>query len=198
MVARGAFFFAVAVAAFAGPAAAEPAPRPAGVGVAARFDAAGARPDVAPWSLPDDWFGRPPSRRPLRTWQRRKSPTVAMVSSFLVPGLGQLYNEREFWALVAVGVEFYFVSSMVAEQRETNRLRAEVNADPTNDRLRALFELHRDNRIESTWLLGLSILLSGIQSFVDAHLFDFDDSPLPIEVVPLKEAGGAAGLRVRF
>ncbi len=121
-----------------------------------------------------------------------------MLASFAVPGLGQLYNEREFWAVVAAGVEFYFIAEMIAEQRETNRLRAAVNATPDDDRLRALFELHRDNRIQATWLLGLAALLSGLQSFVDAHLFDFDETPLPIQVGPLRHDGAAAGLRLRF
>jgi hypothetical protein len=192
VVGRGAFFFAVAVVI-----GVAPAPASTHVGVRAP-QASLARPDVAPGLLPDDWFGRPPSPWPRRAWQQRKSPLVAMMSSFVVPGLGQLYNEREFWAVVAAGVEFYFVGTIVTEQRETNRLRAQVNADPENDRLRALFELHRDNRTQATWLLGLSILLSGLQSFVDAHLFDFDESPLPIEVGSLRRDGAAAGLRLRF
>lgn len=199
MVGRGVFFCAVAVAAAAAPLAAEPpATAPTAIGIAARFETAGGRPDVAPWLVPDEWFGRPASPRPLRAWQQKKSPMTAMVSSFLVPGLGQLYNEREFWALVAAGVEFYFIGSIVSESREMDRVQRQLDADPMNDRLRAVYVLHRDNRIQSSWLLGVSIFLSGLQAFVDAHLFDFDDSPLPLEVGPLPAGGGAAALRLRF
>ncbi|MFQ5600209.1 MAG: hypothetical protein ACE5G2_06605, partial [Candidatus Krumholzibacteriia bacterium] len=60
-----------------------------------------------------------------------------------------------------------------------------------------LFVLHRDNRIQSSWLLGLTILLSGLQSFVDAHLFDFEQrAPLQLEPSWGPIRGGA--LRLHF
>ena len=158
---------------------------------------AGGRPDVAPWLLPEDWFGRPAAKAPLHTWQRQKSPRTALFSSLLVPGLGQLYNEREFWAMVAAGVEFYFIGTIVAEQRQMDRWL--LIANTTNDvRDRVQYLLHRDNRTQATWLLGLSALLSGLQSYVDAHMSDFDDSPLPIRAVVLPDAGAGAALHWRF
>ena len=196
MIGRGAFFFAAAIAIVAG--AAHPA-RATPVGLRAGLSGGAMAPvDVAPALVPEEWFGRPASPFPRRAWQTRKSPFTAMFASFVVPGLGQMYNEREFWALVAAGVEFYFLGQILAEQREINRLRADIDADPEDLRLQALFELHRDNRIQASWLLGLSILVSGLQSFVDAHLADFDETPLPIQVGPLRRDGVAAGLRLRF
>jgi hypothetical protein len=60
-----------------------------------------------------------------------------------------------------------------------------------------LFLLHQDNRVQSTWLLGLTVLLSGLQAFVDAHLFDFDENA-SLQLGPaLGDVPGAA-LRVRF
>ena len=185
MIGRGAFFLAAVVSASA-----------VDAGVAARSDAA--RPDVAPLLVPDDWLGRPASALPVHEWQKRKSPTTAMVASLVLPGLGQLYNEREFWALVAMGIETYLIRTIIVEQRETNRLRAAVNATPDDPYLRALFVIHRDDRIQATWLLGLAMLLSGVQSFVDAHLYDFDDTPLPLQIGPMPNGGAAAGLRLRF
>lgn len=180
----GAFFCALLAAAQVAAAsperAAAPVPGEAGVG------------------LPRHWFGRPAGEAEKRAWQRRKSPRTAFVSSLLVPGLGQLYNEREFWALVAAGVEFYYLGNIVAEQRLTNRYRNAVNADPGDREARVLFELHRDNRIQSTWLYGLAALISGLQSLVDAYLADFDDSPLPLEVGPRPGGGLRAALRLRF
>jgi len=155
------------------------------------------RPDVAPWLLPDDWFGRPPAKTRERAWQQHKSARVAMFSSFLVPGLGQLYNEREFWALVAAGTEFYFIGTMVAEQRQTNYWREVVNA--TGDEFADVqFRLHRDNRTQATWLFALTALLSGLQSYVDAHMSDFDDSPLPLRTTFLQGQGPAAEMRLKF
>jgi hypothetical protein len=58
--------------------------------------------------------------------------------------------------------------------------------------------LHQDQRIQSTWLLGFTILLSGIQAYVDAHLFDFDATPVPVRFAPSIAGGPSAGLHIRF
>jgi hypothetical protein len=153
-------------------------------------------PDVAPSLLPGDWFGRPVPHPVVRDWQKSKSPRLAMFGSFLVPGFGQLYNEREFWALVAAGTEFYFIGTVIAEQRQTNRWRVVANA--TDDPIAEVeFKLHRDNRSEAAWLLALTALLSGVQSYVDANMFDFDETPLP-EATSLNDASPAAAVRLHF
>jgi hypothetical protein len=153
-----------------------------------------------------DWFGRTPVDRVKKPWQERKSGRTAMISSFLFPGLGQLYNEREFWSLVAAGIEFYFISDIIVQQRLTNHFRTLKNEpfdadDPEeaalNEHYTILFVLHRDNRVQSTWLLGLTILLSGLQAYVDAHLFDFEGvGDLKLEATSGGLSGGA--LRLRF
>ena len=153
-----------------------------------------------------DWFGRPPVDRQPRTWQKQKSGRVALFSSLLVPGLGQLYNERAFWSAVAAGVEFYFIGDMVVQQRLANHFRTLMNepidaSDPgqvaQQQEYTVLFLLHRDNRVQSTWLLGLTILLSGLQAYVDAHLFDFDGiGDVRLEPVSGQPLGGA--LRLHF
>jgi hypothetical protein len=109
-----------------------------------------------------------------------------------------VYNERELWAAVAAGVEFYFIGNWIVEQRLTNRYRTIVNADPKDQEARVLFELHRDNRIQSSWLLGVTVILSGLQSYVDACLFDFDDRPLPVRVGATPEGGARAAFELRF
>jgi hypothetical protein len=194
--AAGAFFLALGVA---GAVSAGGIPPPASGAAGARAGPASRPPDAAvraPYSW--DWVGRPAAPGPKRCWQRRKSGRVAMVSSFLVPGLGQMYNEREFWAAVAAGVEFYFIGNWIVEQRLTNRYRATVNANPDDQEARVLFELHRDNRIQSTWLLGVSMLISGLHAFVDASLHDFDDSPLPVQVGALRSGDPGAMFVIRF
>ncbi len=156
------------------------------------------RPGAAPPAVQlgvREWFGRPPAPRDKAAWQRDKNPTVAMLSSFLVPGLGQLYYEREFWAVVAAGVHFYFLGDIIVEARLTNHYRTLKNQAQKDAEFD--FLVHRDNRIQSTWLLGLTLLLSGLQSFVDAHLFGFDaDAPLRLEAATGSVRGGA--LRLRF
>jgi hypothetical protein len=163
-------------------------------------------PATGPVSSYHDWFGRPPVDRPKREWQKKKSGRVALFSSLLFPGLGQLYNERAFWTVVAAGVEFYFIADIIVQQRLTNHFRALKNLpiDPNDpdqvaqqQEYTVLFLLHRDNRVQSTWLLGLTILVSGLQAYVDAHLFDFDGiGEVRLEAVSGQPIGGA--LRLHF
>ena len=208
--------------AWVGSAASESAPRPsASVGSASgtRLPATGSGSSgKAAWASPGlqlglrGWFGRPATEPVARTWQRQKNPTVAMVSSFLVPGLGQLYNEREFWSVVAAGVHFYFLGDIIVQQRLTNRYRTLKNVPPppvaptdpeylawkeAQQDAEVLFLLYRDNRIQSTWLLGLTLLLSGLQCYVDAHLFDFD-AGASLQLVPSFGAVQGGALRLRF
>src|SRR2546425_3049073 len=147
-----------------------------------------------------DWFGRPAREGAPRRWQRQKSARLAMLSSFVVPGLGQLYNERELWAVVAAGVEFYFLGNAVIEQRETNRYRALVHADLDSipgeteemkqlrrERLRAdreVFQRHRATPIPTTPPLWLSPLPSGLPPFPDAHPPPLHTSPPPPRAPP--------------
>jgi hypothetical protein len=158
--------------------------------------ALGARARTAPF-LFGDWVGRRRRVRRGRFGRKQKSPRTAMIASFLWPGLGQMYNEREFWALVVAGFEFYFIGNWISEQRLTNHYRAIANADPSNEEARVLFVLHQDERIQSAWLLGFTILLSGIQAYVDAHLFDFDAKP-PVRFAPSMNGAPSAGLQIRF
>jgi hypothetical protein len=143
------------------------------------------------------WVGRPEPGATRHDWQKQKSPRVALIASLLWPGLGQMYNEREFWAVVVAGFEFYFIGNWISEQRLTNHYRAIANADPANEEARVLFVLHQDERIQSAWLLGFTILLSGIQAYVDAHLFDFDAKP-PVRFAPSMNGAPSAGLQIRF
>jgi hypothetical protein len=194
----GAFFLSlVAIAAPLTTAAAPGAPD-APAGPAHRGAARGDLPQgVSPWLI-DGWFAPTATTGAPRAWQTDKSPRAAMIGSFVFPGLGQMYNEREFWGLVVAGVEFYFISEWISEQRLTNRYRAIVNDDPSNQEAQVLFVLHRDNRIQATWLLGLTVLLSGVQSYVDAHLSDFDAKPPALRLAPSMTGGPSAGLQVRF
>lgn len=182
-------------------AAADPRPGADGAPVVASGDtvhaaAAPAAPDTLARAAPP--AAAPGGEAPrLPEWRRQKSPRTAMIASFGFPGLGQLYNERPFWAAVAAGVEFYFIGRWAEEQRLTNRYREMFNADPTDKDAQVLYELHRDDRIQAQWLLVLTILLSGAQSYVDAALADFDMTPLPLRLAP-ETSAGRTGLALQW
>jgi len=94
-----------------------------------------------------------------------KSPTGAMIRSVIVPGWGQWYNQKKFKALLIFGTETGLLANSIY-------LNQKYRASATDwDR-----EFYINNRNLSTWWLVGTILFSVADAFVDAHLFNFDES----------------------
>lgn len=95
-----------------------------------------------------------------------KDPRGAMIRSVLVPGWGQFYNEKWFKGIIIAGAECGLVANAIVQNQFA------VHAKTTLDR-----EFYVNNRNLSYWWLAGVILYSAIDAYVDAHLFDFDESP---------------------
>jgi TM2 domain-containing membrane protein YozV len=95
----------------------------------------------------------------------KKSPKGAMIRSLLVPGWGQFYNGKWFKGIIAVGAEAGLVANAYYLDYRLNQ--------STTDYER---EFYRDNRNLSYWWLGAAIILSMLDAYVDAQLYDFDES----------------------
>jgi hypothetical protein len=141
----------------------------------------------------------------LREYQMTKSPTLAVLFS-IVPGGGQIYNEQYFKAAAFFGAGAFFASQAVYfHQRFITKAR-EVDAipiDSVDQRAypRALREFYRDQRdLNAAYFLGVTVL-SMIDAYVGAHLFDFDVSGGEVEGssrLELDPTRPAIGLSVRF
>lgn len=94
-----------------------------------------------------------------------KNPTGAMLRSLALPGWGQWYNGKRFKAVVVAGVEVGLVVDAIVQ----NQLAAASEDFYSR-------EFYRNNRSLAIWWLGAAILYSMADAYVDAHLFDFDDS----------------------
>lgn len=97
---------------------------------------------------------------------KTKSPRSAMIRSLVFPGLGQIYNEQYIKAgivlagqSVLIGLRFYYNN------------KANESIDPM-DR-----EFYKDRRNLTYWLMGATVLLSMLDAYIDAHLYDFDTGP---------------------
>lgn len=95
-----------------------------------------------------------------------KSPTGAMVRSLLFPGLGQWYNNKKFKALVVFGAQ----TGLIANSIYLNQKLVQSQDDWER-------EFYINNRNLSVWWLVGATLFSIADAFVDAHLFNFDESP---------------------
>ena len=109
-----------------------------------------------------------------------KSPMVATVLS-IVPGAGQLYNQ-DYWKvpLFAVAGGFFVYRTVYYHNLFTDKV-DELDATPVDSStvsrrllLRTQREFYRDNRdLNFAYFIGVEIL-SMIDAYVGAHLFDFD------------------------
>jgi len=117
---------------------------------------------------------------------KTKSPKGAMVRSLVFPGLGQFYNEQYIKAAIVlagqgtlIGFSFYY----------NNRAR-EIPLEE---------EFYKDRRNLMYWWIGAATLLSMLDAYIDAHLYDFDTGPdLAIRIGALNDSFGADGVDFGF
>ncbi len=112
-----------------------------------------------------------------------KSPRGAMLRSLFVPGWGQLYNGKWLKAIVIAGAEIGLIANAIIQNQLAVR--------STNIYER---EFYRNNRGLSLWWLGGVILYSMADAYVDAQLYNFDESPdLSVNVYQTPTMGNASG-----
>ena len=97
--------------------------------------------------------------------KKTKSPTGAMIRSMIFPGLGQWYNEKKLKALLVLGVESGIVINSIVQNQWVQESVTDLER-----------EYYINNRNLSNWTLVVAILVSMLDAYVDAHLFDFDES----------------------
>ena len=183
-------------AAASGEAAAERA-RTAAVRDTTRAPAA--RPDtLAPEVRPPDWSARrikdliesqtgPPPIEGTE-WRKRKNPRTAMLCALTVPGLGQIYNEKPLKAMIAMGVETFYMLQVLhnyRKEKEELDLRDSydkyVQCGPEGRDLclnpdwrfhNAWMEEYKARKVDWIWWTSGAVLVIMLDAYVDAHLHD--------------------------
>ena len=133
-------------------------------------------------------------------WQRTKNAKVAVVSSMLLPGLGQVYNGRKFKAAITVGFFYWFAANAWLETKEADRALARRDAhEPGSVEWKfqnSLYEFHKDYATDFVWWTGLVWLLAALDSFIDAHLYDVRSVDPNIMTAPSNQK--YIGMSVKF
>ncbi|MFA6455444.1 MAG: DUF5683 domain-containing protein [Bacteroidota bacterium] len=112
-----------------------------------------------------------------------KSTAIAMVSSMLLPGVGQLYNESYWKAPVVWGFGYYFYSVYrnQDDKYRTSRYQYDTSItvkNPNGDaQLRSLRDFYKNQRNEFGWYLAITYVLNVLDAYVDAALYNFEVSP---------------------
>ena len=135
----------------------------------------------------------------------RKSPMKAVLLSFVCPGLGQIYNESYWKAplfIGAAGTLGYFVLYNNSHYNDfSDAYDREKSANPNStklDSLKSWRNYYQDNRdLSGLFLLGVYVL-SAVDAYTDAHLFDFRYQKFDVSIRPDVDKLFNPAVRVRI
>ena len=136
-----------------------------------------------------------------------QNPTMALVKSMLVPGLGQVGNRKYFKAAVVVGLQAWLISSAIDHGREASDFKEKFemsNDKPERNILYDNFLDSKDQRNKFTWFAVIVTFVSMFDAFADAHLSGFPkdkklaEDKLSFKISPLDENGLYASVAVSF
>ncbi len=118
----------------------------------------------------------------LKKFRMRKSPTIAVLLSAVLPGAGQFYNES-YWKIPIIGglVGYfgyeYFRNNNLYKDYKDQYTASQTEINPNGDfSLKSLREFYRNQRDDFVWYFLIVYVVSMVDAYVDAHLFDFDVS----------------------
>lgn len=117
-------------------------------------------------------------------WDTGVSPTGAVLMTPLFPGWGQLYTDNSWRAALSFGVEMFYWSNMLMRDRRairSNNFASRFEGGSTErDFYRAQADENWEQVRDFAWWSGGILLIIALDAYVGAHLFDFDEDPVPV------------------
>ncbi|MCO6466894.1 MAG: hypothetical protein J5I53_09790 [Bradyrhizobiaceae bacterium] len=135
-----------------------------------------------------------------------KNPTTAVLLSLALPGLGQYYTEQ-YWKIplftgtcgTTAFLFFYNNQKFNEYSRSYDAAVAEGASSTVVATLRSKKESYRDNRDLSGVIFLTAYVLAAVDSYVGAHLFDFDVSDdVSLGITPDQTSLAALHLQFRW
>ncbi|MBW7887566.1 MAG: hypothetical protein H3C35_04275 [Bacteroidetes bacterium] len=117
------------------------------------------------------------------TIPQSKSTTIAMLSSMLLPGAGQLYNGSYWKAPIIWGLGYYYISvyrnqnTLYKEYRtryDTTITVSNPQGNLSEKNVRDFYHKQRDN---FGWYFAILYAVNILDAYVDAALYNFEVSP---------------------
>jgi len=131
---------------------------------------------------PPDVTGR--EDLPVDLWQTGISPTKAVLMTPLFPGWGQLYARNSWQAALGFGAEMYFWTNMLVRDRRAVQAKDFGESydlgDPIRERYRAIADENWEQMRDFAWWSGGVLLIIALDAYVGAHLYNFDQDPVPV------------------
>ncbi len=117
-------------------------------------------------------------------WDTGVNPTGAVLMTPLFPGWGQLYTDNSWRAALAFGLEMFYWSNMIARDRRAIRTNEFALGFEEDSLERDFYRSQADENWEQVrdfaWWSGGVLLIIALDAYVGAHLFDFDEDPMPV------------------
>jgi hypothetical protein len=132
-----------------------------------------------------------------RPWHEQ--PWSIMARSAILPGWGQFKNGRPLKAGIAIALEGVAAVRLVrADQDVNDALARETEALAHGDEAgaeaaRADYDAAFNRRATAGWVLGIAVVLSMMDAYVDAHMLQFDADFGPDPALPDDVTGFRAG-----
>lgn len=134
-----------------------------------------------------------------------QDPTVALIKSVFIPGLGQLGNRRYIKAVIFMGLDAWLVGSAIHYGRQASDFRDlfEKSTDiaDRNDYY-DLYQDRKDERNKFTWFAVIATFISMFDAYVDAHLSGFpkkvDEGEVSFNLEPSFEGEVAVYVSISF
>jgi hypothetical protein len=126
-------------------------------------------------------------------YEEPKNGRVAMLCALLVPGLGQMYNEKPVKAAVALGLETFYVGHIFINRRLWDREKEirdaySVSSSEWDYHDRWVKE-YWERSVDWVWWSSAVIFAIVIDAYVDAHL---DDMHFKVEPRVMQEGVGVS------
>jgi hypothetical protein len=145
----------------------------------------------------EDSLGFKAGKVKVETEPPKKSPTLAILMSMVVPGVGQVYVKRYITIPIIWGLGYTFVRSWIRQDDLYRQYRDQyaqsVLADTVNKRgdsgLLNARDFYRDDRDRFAFYIAIVYILNIVDAYVGASLYSFDVSD---------QLGGSAAIRFRI
>lgn len=134
-----------------------------------------------------------------------QNPTVALIKSVFIPGLGQLGNRRYIKAAIFMGLDAWFISSAIHYGRQASDFRDQFEKSTDIAARNDYYNLYQDRKNERnkfTWFAVIVTFFSMFDAYVDAHLSGFpqktNEGRVSFNLEPSFEGEVAAYVSISF
>ncbi len=106
-----------------------------------------------------------------------KNPTKAMALSAFIPGGGQFYNESYHKAFTVIALEGYFIGRLIYNHNLVNKYYDKADKATGDDifKYQQKYNEYFDRRQNDYWWLGSIVILSVLDAFVDANMYNYKE-----------------------